>query len=150
MDVYKLLRQDHETVKAIFEELEETTERSLKKRQSLFPELNLELTVHTLAEEKYLYSLLKEADETHEISQEAVEEHKLAKELLKELEAGDKATEAWHAKLMVLKENFVHHVEQEEGEIFKKARKVIDSETAEQLATEIEAFKQEQIHVLET
>lgn len=150
MDVYRLLRQDHETVKAIFEELEETAGRSLKRRQSLFSELNLELTVHALAEEKYLYPLLKEDDETREIALEAVEEHKLVKKLLKELEAGDKAAEAWHAKLMVLKEHVEHHVEEEEGGLFRKARKVIDAETAEQLAAEIEAFKEEQIHVLET
>jgi hemerythrin superfamily protein len=150
MDVYKLLHQDHETVKSIFKELEETTERALKKRQSLFSELNLELTVHALAEEKFLYPLLKDADETHEIALEAVEEHKVVKKLLKELENGDKGTEEWAAKLKVLQENVEHHVEEEEGEMFKKARKVIDAETAEQLASEIEAFKEEQIHALES
>jgi hemerythrin superfamily protein len=149
MDVYKLLQQDHETVKSIFKELEETTERALKKRQSLFSELNTELTVHALAEEKYFYPLLKEADESHELAMEAVEEHKLVKKLLKELENGDKGTEGWYAKLMVLKENVEHHVEEEEGDLFKKARKVIDAETAEQLASEIEAFKEEQIHAME-
>lgn len=150
MDVYKLLRQDHETVKAIFKELEETTERALKKRQSLFSELNLELTVHALAEEKFLYPLLKDADESHELALEAVEEHKVVKKLLKELDNGDKGTEEWAAKLKVLQENVEHHVEEEEGELFKKARKVIDADTAEQLAAEIEAFKEEHIHALET
>jgi hemerythrin-like domain-containing protein len=50
----------------------------------------------------------------------------------------------------VLQENVEHHVEEEEGELFKKAKKVIDSETAEQIASEIEAFKEEQIHALES
>lgn len=150
MDVYKLLRQDHQTVKAIFKELEETTERALKKRQSLFSELKLELTVHALAEEKFLYPLLKDADESHELALEAVEEHKVVKKLLKELENGDMGTEEWAAKLKVLQENVEHHVEEEEGELFKQAKKVIDADTAEQIAAEIEAFKEEQIHALES
>ena len=95
MDVYKLLHQDHETVKSIFEELEETGERAVKKRESLFNELNLELTVHALAEEKFLYPRLKDEDETNALALEAVEEHKVMKTLLKELEANDKGSDSW-------------------------------------------------------
>lgn len=150
MDVYKLLKQDHETVRAIFKELEGTTERALKKRESLFSELDFELTVHALAEEKFLYPLLKEAEASHELALEALEEHKVVKKLLKELEKDDKGTEEWAAKLKVLEENVEHHVEEEEGELFKLARKVIDADTAEQLATEIASFKEERIHAMES
>lgn len=150
MDVYKLLHEDHEKVKGIFSELEETTERALKKREHLFAELKMELTLHALAEEKFVYPLLKEAEETHELSLEAVEEHKVVKKLLKELENGDKGTEEWAAKLKVLQENVEHHVKEEETELFKKARKVIDGEVAEELGAEIEAFKEEQIEIQET
>lgn len=149
MDIYTLLKKDHHTVKSVFQELEETTSRAVKKREHLFAELNMELTVHALAEEKYLYPLLKEADESHELALEAVEEHKVVKRLLKELEAGDKGTDEWLAKLKVLKENVEHHVEEEEGELFKKAKQVIEPDVAEQLAKEVEAYKEEQIHALD-
>lgn len=149
MDIYKLLHQDHETVKSIFSELEETTEKALKKREHLFHELNMELGLHALAEEKYLYPLLKEADETRGMALEAVEEHKVVKRLLKELDNNDKGTGQWAAKLKVLKENFEHHVEEEEGELFRKAKQVISDDVAEKLAADIEAFKDEQLHVQE-
>lgn len=149
MDIYKLLHQDHETVKSIFNELEETTEKALKKREHLFHELNMELSIHALAEEKYLYPLLREADETHQMALEAVEEHKVVKRLLKELDSNDKGTEQWAAKLKVLKENVEHHVEEEEGELFKKAKRVISDDVAEKLAADVEAFKDAQIHVQE-
>jgi hemerythrin superfamily protein len=149
MDVYKLLRQDHETVKSIFEELEGTTDRAVKKREALFHDLNTELTVHALAEEKLLYPLLKEEEETREAALEAIEEHKVAKRLLKELEAGDKGTEEWLARLKVLRENVEHHVEEEEGELFRKAKAVLRGEEAERLGAEMEAFKEEAIHSLE-
>lgn len=149
MDIYALLKKDHQTVKSVFKELEETTSRAVKKREHLFAELNMELTVHALAEEKFLYPLLKEADESHEIALEAVEEHNVVKRLLKELESADKGTEEWLAKLKVLQENVEHHVEEEEGELFKKSKKVIEPDVAEQLAKEVEAFKEEQIHALD-
>lgn len=149
MNVFKLLHEDHEKVKSIFSELEETTERAPKKREHLFSELKMELTIHASAEEKFLYPLLKEAEETHELALEAVEEHKVVKKLLRELENDEKGTEEWAAKLKVLKENVEHHVEEEEGELFKKAKKVIDADLAEQLAAEIEAYKEEQTQIQE-
>jgi hemerythrin-like domain-containing protein len=149
MDIYKLLKQDHDAVKAIFKDLEATSEQASQKRETLFAELNTELTLHALAEEKLLYPLLKDAEESRELTLEAVEEHKVVKKLLKELEAGDKASEQWLAKLKVLKENVEHHVEEEEGELFKKAKKVISSEEAELLGDEVEDFKEEQTHLFQ-
>jgi len=63
------------------------------------------------------------------------------KELLKELASTPKDTEEWTAKLTVLKENVEHHVEEEEGEMFKKARKVLTDEEAEELGSRMEAAK---------
>ena len=42
--------------------------------------------------------------------------------LMFQLEAEPKDTEEWTAKFTVLKENIEHHVEEEDGELFKKAR----------------------------
>jgi hypothetical protein len=46
--------------------------------------------------------------------------------------------------LKVLQENVEHHVEEEEGEMFKKARKVLSQEQIEELGARLEAAKQEQ------
>jgi hemerythrin-like domain-containing protein len=149
MNIYELLEKDHQTVRSIFRELEQTSDRALKRREHLFSELNVELNLHTLAEEKFLYPLLKEADETHALALEAVEEHRLVKKILKELERGDKGSERWAARLKVLSELVEHHVEEEEKEMFKMARKVIPKDLAMELAAEIESFKEERTHVME-
>jgi hypothetical protein len=52
--------------------------------------------------------------------------------------------ERWMAKVTVLKENVEHHVEEEEGEMFKDARKVLNAEQIESLGARLEAAKQEQ------
>jgi hemerythrin superfamily protein len=149
MNIYELLKKDHQTIRSIFKELEQTSDRALKRREHLFSELNVELSLHALAEEKFLYPLLKEADETHALALEAIEEHRLVKRTLKELERGDKGSERWEARLKVLAELVEHHVGEEEKEMFGKCRKIISADLAEELAAEVEAYKEEQAHVLE-
>jgi iron-sulfur cluster repair protein YtfE (RIC family) len=143
MDAFELLKQDHEKVSGIFEKLEPTTERGLKTREELFTQLKQELDVHAAIEEEIFYPAIKDADETHEITLEAYEEHAVVKQLLAELDSDPKDTEEWKAKLTVLQENVEHHVEEEEDEMFPKARKVLSEEQIEQLGTRMEAAKQQ-------
>ena len=144
MDAFTLLKNDHKTVAGLMEKIDATTERALKGREELFTQLKSELEIHAEIEEKILYPVLEKADETHEISLEAYEEHKVVKRLLAELEAEPKDTEEWSAKFTVLKENVEHHVEEEEGEMFKKARKVLSEEEIEELGARLEEAKGKQ------
>src|SRR3982751_412614 len=122
MNVFALLKADHELVAGMLEKIGETTERAAKGRDETFTRLKTELDLHALVEEQIFYPALEEAEETRDITLEAYEEHRLVKQLLRELEAAPKDTEEWTAKFTVLKENIEHHVEEEEGEMFTKAR----------------------------
>jgi iron-sulfur cluster repair protein YtfE (RIC family) len=141
MNAFELLKQDHKKVSGIFEKLDPTTERALKTREELFTQLKQELDVHAEIEEQIFYPAIKEAEETREITFEAIEEHNVVKQLLSELDAEPKDTEEWTAKLTVLKENVEHHVEEEEGEMFPNAKKVLSDEQVEQLGTRMQEAK---------
>ena len=144
MNAFELLKEDHQKVSGIFEKLEPTTERALKTREELFAQLKNELDVHAYLEEQIFYPAIQEADETREITLEAFEEHRVVKRLLTELEAMPVDREEWGAKLKVLQENVEHHVEEEEGEMFSSARKVLSREQIEQLGAQMEEAKREQ------
>jgi hemerythrin superfamily protein len=144
MNAFTLLKADHKKVAGILEKLDETTERGVKTREELFTQLKTELDIHTRIEETIFYPALKDADETRDITLEAFEEHKVVKTLLGELESLGKDEEEWTAKFAVLKENIEHHVEEEEGEMFAKARKVLGEDGAETLGTRMEKAKGEQ------
>lgn len=144
MDAFKLLKSDHEKVAGILEKLEGTTERALKTREELFTQLKTELDIHAGIEEKIFYPVLEKAEESRDITLEAFEEHRLVKQLLGELEAEAKDDEKWTAKFTVLKEQIEHHVEEEEGEMFKKARKVLSEEEIKELGARMEKAKGEQ------
>lgn len=141
MNAFELLKKDHEKVSGIFEKLDKTTENGVKTREELFAQLKTELDIHSQIEEQMLYPALKEAKETHDITLEAIEEHNVVKQLLAELEELPKNDETWGAKLTVLKENVEHHVEEEEEEMFKDARKVLSSDELEELGARMQEAK---------
>ena len=143
MNAFALLKADHEKVAGILETIEDTTERAVKGRDELFARLKTELDLHAMIEEEIFYPALEETEETREITLEAYEEHRLVKQLLAELEAEPKDTEEWTAKFTVLKENIEHHVEEEEGELFKKARQALSEEEIETLGERLQEAKQQ-------
>ena len=97
-----------------------------------------EVDVHAHIEETIFYPVLKKAEESRDITLEAYEEHKVVKDLLAKLAAG-KPGDQWNAKLTVLKENVDHHVDEEEGELFDKAKNVLTDEQAELFGDEMAA-----------
>ena len=143
MNAIQLLKADHEKVSGIFEQLEPTTERAQKTREVLFGKLKQELDIHAKIEESIFYPAIKQAAETRDIVLEGFEEHHVIKMLLAELDSMPVDTEQWTAKLKVLKENVEHHVEEEEGEMFPKAKDVLEEEQIDQLGTQMEEMKKE-------
>jgi len=144
MNAFTLLKQDHQTVARILEKIDSTTERGVKTREELFTRLKKELDVHTRIEETIFYPALEEEKESRDITLEAFEEDRLIKQLIKELESMSKDDEQWTAKFRVLKENIEHHVEEEEDEIFKKARNVLSEKDLESLGSRMDRARQEQ------
>ena len=147
MNVFDILKEDHKKVAGIFEKLEPTTERAVKTREDLFARLKTELDVHALVEEKVLYPALEQIEETRDMALEGFEEHRIVKQLLAEMDDMSKDSEEWTAKLTVLKENVEHHVEEEENEMFKKARAALNKELIEELTRRVEAEKTKQMAV---
>jgi Hemerythrin HHE cation binding domain len=143
MNAFQLLKEDHQKVSGIFQQIEPTTERAEKTRTELFAQLKQELDIHTRIEETIFYPSIKRAAETREIVLEGFEEHHVIKMILKELEAMPVDTEEWAAKVKVLKDNVEHHVEEEEGEMFQKARDVLSEDEINRLGVQMEEMKKQ-------
>ena len=141
MDALKLLMEDHKLVKRLLAEGEDTTERAEKTRTELFDRLKSELEVHERIEEEVLYPALKAHPRSREIALEGYEEHHVVDEILAELEDTPVSDEAWAAKFKVAKENLEHHIEEEEGDMFKKARQIFSDEDLEQMGRRMEEIK---------
>jgi hypothetical protein len=141
MDALRLLKADHDKVKKLLADGESTTERGEKTRTELFATIKGELMVHERIEEEIFYPALKAHPKAKDIVLEAFEEHDVVDTIMRELEDTDVTDETWGAKFKVMKENLEHHIEEEEGEMFKQARSVFDADELEELGTRMEALK---------
>jgi hemerythrin-like domain-containing protein len=143
VDALSLLKEDHDKVKEMLEKLDQTTEQAVKTREEVFSKLTSDLAVHEAIEEELLYPALKEHAESRDIALEAWEEHHLVNVIVGEISETPFDDETWAAKLTVMKENLEHHIEEEEGELFKQARDVIGPEGLEELGRQMAARKEQ-------
>ena len=150
MDALSLLKDDHREVKRLLAELEETTERAEKTRTDGLAKLKQELTIHEVIEEEIFYPTLKQHPKAKEIVLEGYEEHDVVDTLMGELEDLDVADETWGPKAKVMKENIEHHVDEEEGEMFDKARQVFDRQELEELGKAMAERKAEALREVES
>jgi len=143
MDALTLLKDDHDKVRKLLDELDSTTERGVKTREELFAKIKLELTVHETIEEEIFYPALKEHPKATEIVLEGFEEHDVVDRLMSDLEALPVDDETWGPKASVMKENLEHHPEEEEGEMFAKARQVFAKAELADLGERMAARKEQ-------
>ena len=128
LDALQMLEQDHRRFEDLLRQGEESTERAVTARSELLDTLTRELNEHELKEEKFLYPLLQAHPEAKEIVLEGYQEHHVADVIVRELHGVATDDEQWGAKFKVLKENIEHHIQEEEGEMFRVARAAIPRE----------------------
>jgi hemerythrin-like domain-containing protein len=141
MDAITLLETDHRRLEDLLKQGEATTERAVKGRTELLGTLTAELGVHELIEEKILYPALKNYPEARDIVLEGFQEHHVADLILKELHQVARDDEQWGAKFKVLKENIEHHIQEEEGQMFRTARGVMAREELQTLGAQMAKMK---------
>lgn len=142
MNAIDLLEEDHRKVKKMLTEGEQTTERAEVTRSDLYATLRREMETHERIEEEIFYPALKRHPKAKDIVLEGFEEHHVVDEIMGELGETDVSDETWAAKFKVMKESIEHHIEEEEGEMFPKARQVFDKDELEALGNRMLELKQ--------
>ena len=138
MNALDLIKEDHKRLKKL---LKETLEAEGSQRDERMDHLRTELVAHERMEEEVLYPRLRDEKKAREEVLEGYEEHHVADVILDELLEVPPETDLWKAKVKVLKENVEHHMDEEESELFKKARAVLDRDELEQLGERMEQIK---------
>lgn len=147
MDAIRLLKHDHAQVKELLGELAKTTTRALKKRRELLAEIKALLEAHTRIEEEIFYPAFRKAGKKSDDDKmyfEALEEHRAAGDLvLPDLAATDPSSEKFSGRAKVLKELVEHHADEEEQEMFPRARKLLSRDQLKALGERLQARKDE-------
>jgi hemerythrin-like domain-containing protein len=143
LDAIDLLEKDHRRFEDLLRQGEQTTERALKGRSELLDTLTAELNAHELIEEKILYPSLKSHPEARDIVLEGYQEHHIADVIVGELHELARDDEKWGAKFKVLKESLEHHIQEEEGEMFRTARAIFSRDDLQQMGARMAKMKAE-------
>ena len=123
-DAIAMLTADHKRVKKLFSDFDQLKEEgSDEDKAAIVEEICNELKIHTAVEEEIFYPAVREAIEDSDLMDEALVEHAGAKDLIAQLEEASPEDDLYDAKVTVMGEQIDHHVKEEEGDMFPKARK---------------------------
>lgn len=114
----RLLKEEHHIFRTLFDEAEAAGE---KRVADIARELCLRLTVHMTIEEEILYPALKPVIGDDEVN-EGIVEHQSGKRIIAELEQLDGTEELFSSKVHVLGEETVHHIDEEDEDLFEDAK----------------------------
>lgn len=121
-DALALLKADHRTVEALFDDFEAA--RKPERKLAIVQSICDELTVHAELEEAEFYPLVRDALKRDEnLVDEAEVEHASLKWLIAQLHKAQPDAAHYDARVTVLKEYVQHHVREEERTMFPKIRK---------------------------
>ena len=128
-DAIALLKADHRLVKGLFDDFKKAETK--REKAKIVAQAITELKIHTEIEEKIFYPVVRKAlnkalgkKDSTDMMDEADEEHHVAKLLIAELDTMKAGDDHWEGKFTVLSENIVHHVKEEEGEMFPEVKKL--------------------------
>jgi len=129
-DAIAMLMADHKKVKKLFSDFDKLKdEESDEDKSAIVEQICNALKIHTELEEEIFYPAVRKAIDDSDLMDEALVEHAGAKELIAQLEDARPDDELYDAKVTVLGEQIDHHVKEEEGQMFPKAKKAkVDTE----------------------
>lgn len=143
-DILKTLKEEHDAVRALFEKLNDTTDRAAQKRGTLLESIESSLLPHAKWEELVFYPAFKErADRDGLVAHaEAVSEHHAVEHsVIPEVHESDIDTPEFAGRVKVFGELIDHHASEEEKTMFKMAKGMFSAQEREQFDIDYEEWK---------
>jgi hemerythrin superfamily protein len=122
--IYEEIRKDHAKHRDLLDRLAGTHGGS-EERETLWNAFYYEVKAHAAAEEETLYAKLMEKPGGQDDARHSVSEHKEMDDIMEELNSMGFDNSGWLTRFKTLKRDYEHHMDEEEGEIFAKAREVL-------------------------
>ena len=147
--IFARLKEDHDKHRTMLD-LIDKTEGDSEGRNELFGRFKVEVTAHAAAEEETLYATMLAAPDMRDSAQHSVAEHKEIEDYLEELEEMDYSSSGWLTRFRTMKDRYLHHIEEEEDEMFIEAAKGLSEQKEKELAKVFENRKPEELERAKT
>lgn len=139
MEIYSYLKKDHRKVSMLFKKI--LAAKTDATRQKYQDKIIHELLLHASSEQETFYKKLKEYDKSKECAKHGDKEHNDILNCIKKLIKEEIGTTAWLRAVRQMKKTVDHHVAEEEGPMFKKAKQVLTKTEANVITTKMKALK---------
>ncbi|PKP89987.1 MAG: hemerythrin [Alphaproteobacteria bacterium HGW-Alphaproteobacteria-16] len=142
--IFADLKQDHDRQRDLLDRIAATSGDS-EERRTLFEELRIELQGHAAAEEEALYAVMLANPDLRDEARHSVSEHKEVDDMLGELVEMDMGSGGWLTKFKSMQHRYLHHIDEEEEEMFPAAAKDLSDETKARIANVFEQRKPKEL-----
>lgn len=143
-DILKTLKDEHAAVRALFEEIKDTTDRAKKSRAELLDRIEAALLPHAKWEEAVFYPAFRERADRDGVKAhaEALEEHRAVEQtVMPDVHAVATDTPEFAGRVKVFAEMIDHHAKEEEKTMFRMAREMFSAEERASLDEDYETWK---------
>ena len=133
--IFARLKQDHDAHRQLFDKMADAQREGNDDRlRKLFAQFRVEVTAHAAAEEESLYATMLARPDLREDAQHSVSEHKEIDDYLEELDGLAFGSDAWRGTFDRMKRRYLHHIDEEEEEMFPDAAKQLTAAEEQELA----------------
>ena len=143
-DILKTLKDEHDALRSLFEEVKGTTDRAVKSRAELLEKIEDNLIPHAKWEEQVFYPAFKERADREGLQTHAealAEHHAVENSVIPEVHQAEPGTPEFAGRVKVFGEFIDHHAKEEEKTMFKMAREMFTAEERAQMDEDYEAWK---------
>lgn len=138
--IFARLKADHDRHRDLLAQIDETHGDS-PERERLFEAFRVEVTAHAASEEMSLYATMLAKPDLRDDAQHSVSEHKEIEDMLTELFEMDFASTGWLTRFRTMKDRYLHHIDEEEEDMFPAAEDGLSNAKKKELAAIFEKEK---------
>ena len=141
--IYQAIQDDHQDHRKLLDTIADTSGDSEKRRKA-WNDFYYDVKSHAAAEEETFYSTLISKPWGQDAARHSVHEHQEMDDLMEELNDMDMSSPAWISKFKTLKHDYEHHMDEEEDEVFSRAREVVDASKEDEIGSRFLERKKEE------
>jgi len=146
--IYDAIKADHDEHRELLNAIADT-EGDSKARRDAWDRFYNDVKSHAAAEEETFYSKLMSETWGQDHARHSVHEHQQLDDLMEELREKDMSSSAWLTTFKKLKHDYEHHMDEEEDELFTRAKEVIGQEDNNKFGAAFLNRKKEEAKLIE-
>ena len=148
MSIYEKICKDHAHHRELLNRLAQTSGDSEERREA-WDAFYYDVKAHAAAEEESFYSRLMADPGGQDDARHSVAEHKEMDDIIKELQDMEFSNPAWLTRFKTLRHDYEHHMDEEENDIFEKAREVFDEQQADSIGQKFSQRKKAELQLVD-